>query len=105
MYEDPESLNEESKRRTEFHLDFAEKMDRRGHLLDGFAMCADYCFNVNPFFNPEQFEELIVPYLKEAIDGYRQMGDTFYCWMKAVLAEQDKPAAKSVDSPVKSVKK
>ena len=29
-----------------------------------------------------------------AADGYRQMGDTFYCWMKAVLAQQDKAAAK-----------
>ena len=29
-------------------------------------------------------------------DGYRQMGDAFYCWMKSVLAEQDKAAAKSV---------
>ena len=74
MYEDPEALNDESKRRTEFYLDFAEKMDRKGHLLDGFALCADYCFNVNPFFTPDQFEELIVPYLKAVIDGYREMG-------------------------------
>ena len=27
-------------------------------------------------------------------DGYRQIGDTFYCWMKAVLADQEKTAVK-----------
>ena len=27
-------------------------------------------------------------------DGYKQIGDTFYSWMKAMLAEQDKAAAK-----------
>lgn len=74
MYEEPEKLNEISKRRVENMLNMARKLDERGHLLDGFALCSDYCFNVNPFFNQEQFEELIVPYLRDVIAGYREMG-------------------------------
>ena len=31
-----------------------------------------------------------------APDGYRQIGDTFYCWLKAVLADQEKAAGKNV---------
>ena len=74
MLEEPEKLNEMSARRVEESLDFAEKLNSHGHLLDGFALCSDYCFNVNPFFTPDQFEELIVPYLKEVIAEYRKMG-------------------------------
>lgn len=74
MYEEPEVLNEESKKRLDNSLKFAAGLDARGHLLDGFALCSDYCFNVNPFFNSEQFDELIVPYLKEVIAEYRKMG-------------------------------
>lgn len=74
MYEEPEVLHEISKRRTEAYIEFAQKIDDNGHLLDGFVMCADYCFNVNPFFSPEQFEEFNVPYLKELIAEYRKLG-------------------------------
>lgn len=74
MYEEPEKLNDESARRTENALEFARKLDAKGHLLDGFALCSDYCFNVNPFFDCESFDQLIVPYLKQAIAGYREMG-------------------------------
>ena len=55
-------------------LEFARKLDEKGHLLDGFALCSDYCFNVNPFFSPDNFDEFIVPYLKEVITEYRKMG-------------------------------
>lgn len=74
MYEEPEKLNEISARRVEEALDFARKLDEKGHLLDGFTLCSDYCFNVNPFFSPEAFDEFIVPYLKETITEYRKMG-------------------------------
>ncbi len=74
MYEEPEKLNEQSQRRMEEALEFALKLDEKGHLLDGFTLCSDYCFNVNPFFSQDAFDELIVPYLKGVIDGYRQMG-------------------------------
>lgn len=74
MYEEPETLNEESGRRLERCLEFARRLDAKGHLHDGFTLCSDYCFNVNPFFSEDMFEELIVPYLKGVIDGYREMG-------------------------------
>lgn len=74
MYEEPEKLNEESKRRLERSIDRARYLDEKGHLLDGYALCSDYCFNVNPFFSPDTFDELIVPYLKEVIAEYRKMG-------------------------------
>lgn len=75
MYEEPEVLNKESARRTEEALEFARKMRTRGAgLLDGFGLCSDYCFNTNPFFSPDSFEELIAPWLKAVINGYREMG-------------------------------
>jgi len=57
-------------------------LDRGAHLrdhggLDGFALCADYCFNDGPFLSPAQFGEFITPYLARLIQGYRDMG--FYC--------------------------
>lgn len=73
MYEDAEGLNAESAARVEQSLEFARKLDEKGHLLDGFALCSDYCFNVNPFFSPDNFDEFIVPYLKEVITEYRKM--------------------------------
>lgn len=74
MYEEPEKMNEQSQRNMESMLAFAQKLDAHGHLLDGFTLCSDYCFNVNPFFSPEKFDELIVPYLKGIIAEYRKMG-------------------------------
>lgn len=74
MYEEPEKLNEASQRRMDDALEVAAKLDQNGHLLDGFGLCSDYCFNVNPFFTPEMFDELIAPYLKGVINGYREMG-------------------------------
>jgi len=74
MYEDPESMKDESKRRTEENLEKAYKIKQRCGLLDGFGLCSDYCFNTNPFFSPDIFAELIAPYLKQVISGYREMG-------------------------------
>lgn len=73
MYEDPDSIHDEQKRYMERAFSVAEKLSGTG-LLDGFALCSDYSFNVNPFFPPETFEELIVPYLKETIQIYRKLG-------------------------------
>lgn len=52
----------------------------RGHYLceecglDGFALCADYCFNSGPFLSPRMFRQFITPYLKELVAGYKAMG-------------------------------
>ena len=74
MYEEPEVLNEESKRRMDHELQKAAYLHDHGHLCDGFLMASDYCFNTNPFFTPEFFDELIVPYLKGTISEFRKMG-------------------------------
>lgn len=74
MYEQPEVLKEQTQRKLDGLLEQAAKLDAKGHLLDGFALCSDYCFNTNPFYSPDMFEELIVPYLKAEIAEYRRMG-------------------------------
>ena len=74
MYEDPDSLKDESERRLDEMAEFAARLHRQGHLLDAFALCSDYCFNINPFFTCGMFDELIGPYLKRSIDLYRGMG-------------------------------
>ncbi len=72
MYENPDKLNDISKQRLEHCLEFAQKLP--SGLLDGFTLCSDYALNANPFFSPDTFEELIVPYLSAVIAGYREMG-------------------------------
>ena len=42
--------------------------------LDGFALCADYCFNTGPFLSPRMFGQFITPYLKELVAGYKEQG-------------------------------
>lgn len=42
--------------------------------IDGFALCADYCFNQGPFLSPEMFHEFVYPYLGELVAGYKDMG-------------------------------
>ena len=73
MYEDPESIHDEQKRAQDAATKRAAALSGTG-LLDGFALCSDYAFNVNPFFSPDLFEELVAPHLKECIDTYRSLG-------------------------------
>ncbi len=74
MYEDEEGLKKEAEARLKESLEIAEKMAKIGGLLDGFALCSDYCFNVNPFFTPDMFETYITPYLSRVLKEYRDMG-------------------------------
>lgn len=74
LYEEPESVVAEQEKNLNYMLDFAEKIKARGNILDGFTLCSDYCFNVNPFYTPTMFSELIAPPLKKVLDGYRSMG-------------------------------
>jgi uroporphyrinogen decarboxylase len=43
-------------------------------LLDGFALCSDYCFNNQPFLSPAMFDDFVTPYLARLTAGYREMG-------------------------------
>ena len=51
----------------------AESYAKHGGL-DGFALCADYCFNTGPFLSPNMFAEFITPYLARLTRAYRDLG-------------------------------
>ncbi|MDR1280336.1 MAG: hypothetical protein LBK99_05895 [Opitutaceae bacterium] len=78
LYEDPQSITAEQEQNRIRALDFAERLKKvdGGKLLDGFALCSDYCFNTNPFFTPAIFGELIAPALSKTLEGYRALGYT-----------------------------
>jgi uroporphyrinogen decarboxylase len=73
MADDPEGMKAEAQARVDAALAWAEELGKR-KLLDGFALCSDYCFNVGPFLSPNQFSEFVAPYLAAVIRGYREMG-------------------------------
>lgn len=74
MFEEPEKIHERTKRRFEETVRFADELGKHPGLLDGFILCSDYCFNANPFYSCEMFDELVVPYLKGILDYYREKG-------------------------------
>lgn len=73
IYEHPDEAKEQAQRRVDAMLEKAHALQRHGGL-DGFALCADYCFNTGPFLSPATFDELITPYLKQLIAGQRELG-------------------------------
>lgn len=60
MYEEPEKLHDRQKGLLDDCIRSAQYMDDHGHLMDCVILVCDYCFNANPFFSPDQFEEFIV---------------------------------------------
>ena len=73
LYDDPQGLKDEAQRNVDRALARAVRLQAHGGL-DGFALCADYCFNTGPFIQPDHFAEFIAPYLAQLIAGYREMG-------------------------------
>ena len=73
LADEPDAVKAEASRRVEEKLAAAEGLSKQG-LLDGFALCSDYCFNTGPFLSPPQFAEYVTPYLTKLIGGYREMG-------------------------------
>lgn len=73
MADAPEMVKSEAGKRVDEALQNAEKLMKHGGL-DGFALCADYCFNTGPFMSPAQFSEFVTPYLARLIQGYRDLG-------------------------------
>lgn len=71
MYENPEKLHEQSKRNLELNYKLTDNLK---NLIDGYAMCSDYCFNTNPFYSREMFSEFISPYLTDSIAYARENG-------------------------------
>lgn len=73
LADEPDKLKQETGAWVDGALRRAERFRRHGGL-DGFALCADYCFNSGPFLSPAQFGEFVTPYLARLIQGYRDMG-------------------------------
>ncbi len=72
LADEPEKLKQQAAARVDDALRRAEAFRKHGGL-DGFALCADYCFNNGPFLSPAQFGEFVAPYLARLIRGYRDM--------------------------------
>jgi uroporphyrinogen decarboxylase len=71
--DDMGSLKAEASAMVDWAVSNAEKLVKPGGL-DGFALCADYCFNTGPFLSPRLFSELVTPYLARLTKSYRDMG-------------------------------
>jgi uroporphyrinogen decarboxylase len=71
--DNPQRMKDEAKARVETELEKAKIIKKEG-IVDGFALCSDYCFNNTPFLSPGMFDEFVTPYLTEIIAGYREMG-------------------------------
>ena len=73
MVDHPETLCDQAQQQVDDQLARAQKMADHG-ALDGFFMCADYCFNTGPFLSPRLFSKFVTPYLTQTIAAYREMG-------------------------------
>jgi len=73
LAEKPQEMKDNAARWVDGQLANAAKLKPYG-LLDGFALCADYCFNSGPFLSPAMFDEFVTPYLARLTKGYREMG-------------------------------
>ncbi len=71
--DEPEKLEEDAARMVDGSLASGEQIRKAG-VLDGFALCSDYCLNQGPFLSPNHFLRFVTPYLKRLIAGYRQQG-------------------------------
>ena len=73
LADEPAKVKDEAQARVDAALETAARQAQHGGL-DGFVLCADYCFNSGPFLRPTQFAEFVTPYLTQLIGGYREMG-------------------------------
>ena len=69
----PEQVRDKAARMVDEALVRGERIRSAG-VLDGMALCSDYCFNTGPFMSPAMFDDFITPYLARLTAGYRAMG-------------------------------
>jgi len=69
----PGEMKDNADRQVDWALGRAEKYKAAG-VIDGFALCCDYCFNNGPLLSPAMFDEFVTPYLARLTAGYREMG-------------------------------
>lgn len=70
---DPQGMKDDAQRNVDNAVARFEQIRTWG-TVDCLCLCADYCFNDNPFFSPMMFDEFITPYLSQLISAYREMG-------------------------------
>ena len=73
LADEPRAVKDDAQRRVDAALERGRQIKTWG-TLDGFCLCADYCFNDAPFLSPPMFDEFITPYLARLVAGYREMG-------------------------------
>lgn len=73
LYTNTAEAKRQAQRDVDAALERAERLSKHGGL-DGFALCADYCFNTGPFLGPDVFADLVAPYLAQLCRGYRDLG-------------------------------
>jgi uroporphyrinogen decarboxylase len=73
LKDEPGKVKAEAARMVDAALERAAALRERCSL-DGFALCADYCFNTGPFLSPALFGEFVTPYLARLLAGYRELG-------------------------------
>ena len=71
--DNPQKVKDQAGQMVDDSLELGRRYQKSG-VLDGFALCSDYCFNKGPFLSPDMFDEFITPYLTRLITGYREMG-------------------------------
>ena len=74
FFDKSEEMHRLAQANVNYYIRRTEQLVKPGDLLDGICMCADYCFNTNPFLSPAMFGEFVSPYLKQICDEYRSMG-------------------------------
>ncbi len=71
--DEPQEVRDHAQRRVDDALRTGERYAQAG-VIDGFILCADYCFNDGPFLSPAMFDEYVTPYLAQLCRGYRDQG-------------------------------
>jgi uroporphyrinogen decarboxylase len=73
LADEPQEMKDQADRMVDEALVKGRRFRKHG-VIDGFALCTDYCYNDNPFLSPTMFDEFVTPYLTRLIAGYRRMG-------------------------------
>jgi uroporphyrinogen decarboxylase len=73
LADQPQEMKDNAQRGVDQALARGRRIKEWG-TVDGFCLCADYCFNDNPFLSPAMFDEYVTPYLVQLVAGYRELG-------------------------------
>lgn len=55
LFKEPEAVHAYTKKRQDFVMKLCDEMCRHKGLPDGWALCSDYCLNLNPFYSRDLF--------------------------------------------------